>query len=705
MATEITPLTFATLTPWLVWFVPMLAAILIPLIAKAGDKVRDYFAVIFSLISALLAASLLPAALGGQVIHHQVNWIPSLKITAGVLADPLAVLMANVVAWISFLIMVYSLGYMKGEANLTRYWFFMNFFIGSMLLIVLSDNFLQLFFGWEGVGLASYGLISFWNRDEEKRWVGTPGHTAWGVPQAYSPTHAGMKAFVTTRIGDISFLIGILILYSVAGTFDFVHLAEDKQWASTLASMGLLIPVGILIFGGAIGKSAQFPLHEWLPDAMAGPTAVSALIHAATMVKAGVFLVARVGPIFFVAASSIGVTGFFEVIAWIGVITAFLAATQAMVAKEVKKVLAYSTVSQIGYMMLGMGVAGLAANFAAGYVAGFFHLTSHAIFKAALFMGAGALIHATGTKYMNEMGGLRKTMGITYISMLLAAAGLAGIPLFSGFWSKDAILGATLSAEHTASAIPLTILAAATVFITAFYTVRMIGMIFHGEPSHHIKEMEKNGHHLHEAPRVMWLPYAILAVATLAIGLAGPFYEGVLHSIAGSSLENVFGMHVVEEGFKVNPVALGISLIGVAVGAFPAYRYYIARTADPSSLVSRGFLASLYKFLENRWYIDAFYYRVFVYPVATFSTILFKVFETGVIDRISGSAASSSIVLSSVGNWIDVNVIDGFANGTAAAGTMFSRTARKIQSGIAEQYVFIFVVGIIIVILAVLTLR
>ncbi|MBI2184015.1 MAG: NADH-quinone oxidoreductase subunit L [Thaumarchaeota archaeon] len=703
MTYEAAQLTFETLTPWLVWFIPMLGAILTPLIAKAGDKARNYFAVAVSLLSALLAASMLPAALGGNVIHHQVEWIPALKITAGVLADPIAVLMANIVAWISFLIMVYSIGYMKDETSLTRYWFFMNFFIGNMQLIVLSDNFLQLFFGWEGVGLCSYGLIGFWNRDEEKHWVGTPGHTVWGVPQAYSPTHAGMKAFITTRIGDISFLIGLLILYSVAGTFDFIHLAENKQWASSLAAMGLLIPVGVLIFGGAIGKSAQFPLHEWLPDAMAGPTAVSALIHAATMVKAGVFLMARAGPIFYSAGSGLGVTGFFEAIAWIGAFTAFLAATQAMVAKEVKKVLAYSTVSQIGYMMLGMGVAGLVADFATGYVAGFFHLTSHAIFKAAMFMGAGALIHATETKYMNEMGGLRKSMRITYISMLLAAAGLAGVPLFSGFWSKDAILGATLSV-NTPSAVPLTILASATVFITAFYSFRMIGMIFHGEPSHHLEKLEEHGHHIHEAPRVMWLPYAILAVATVAIGLTGPFFEGALHSIAGSSLEKVFELHVEEEGFKLNFVALGISIAGLGVGAFPAYRYYIARTADPSSLVSGGFLAALYRFLENRWYINALYYKVFVYPSVTIGRGLFKVFETGVIDRLSGAAASSSIAVSSVGNWIDVNIIDWFANGTAAAGTVMSRTARRIQSGVTEQYVFIFVIGIIIVILAVLAL-
>ncbi|MEM2883097.1 MAG: proton-conducting transporter membrane subunit [Nitrososphaerales archaeon] len=286
--------------PWLVWLLPIIGALLTPIFAKIGDKVRDYLAVLFSLASAVSAALLL---LSNEVIHSTVEWIPSIGLQAGVLADQLSIIMANIVAWISFLIMVYSLGYMKGEPNLTRYWFFMNFFIGNMQLIVLSDNLLQLFFGWEGVGLCSYALIGFWHTDEKKYWVGTPveegGRRAWGREQAYSPSHAGMKAFITTRVGDSAFLIGLLILYTHSKTFSFTQLAEHTEWASSLASAGLLIPVTILIFGGAIGKSAQFPLQEWLPDAMAGPTAVSALIHAATMVKAGVFLVARIGPIFY----------------------------------------------------------------------------------------------------------------------------------------------------------------------------------------------------------------------------------------------------------------------------------------------------------------------------------------------------------------------------------------------------------------------
>ena len=277
---------------------------------------------------------------------------------------------------------------MKGEQNLTRYYFLMNFFIGNMLLIIMSDNFLQLFLGWEGVGYCSDALIGFWSKDQLEHWVGTIGEKTLGVPEAYSPTQAGFKAFIMTRAGDIAFLIGILLIFVYARTFNFEQLynmlSSPGNWAADLQSSGLFIPSAILIFGGAIGKSAQFPLHEWLPDAMAGPTSVSALIHAATMVNAGVFLIGTVGPLYFAASSSVSlVYPFFLTVAVIGGFTAFLAASQAMVLDELKKVLAYSTVSQIGYMMLGLGVAGISTqtNFVFGFTGAFFHLISQAMFK------------------------------------------------------------------------------------------------------------------------------------------------------------------------------------------------------------------------------------------------------------------------------------------------------------------------------------
>lgn len=347
-----------------------------------------------TLLAALMATSMIQdVLLSPEGLDWQINWIPTLNLKLGVLMDPLSVFMANVVAWISLLITIYSLNYMRGDPGLTRYWFFMNLFVGNMLLLVMSDNLLLLFFGWEGVGLASYALIGHWYRDEARHWVGTPGHETWRVPMTYPPSHCGMKAFLMTRVGDVFLLAATLMVFAYTGTFNFRDLSHNIAWMGDLAKAGLLIPTAILFLGGPIGKSAQFPLLEWLPDAMAGPTSVSALIHAATMVKAGVYLVMRLAPIFYLGLHDYGeLVVFFQIVAWAGAFTAFMAATQALVAKEVKKVLAYSTASQIGYMMLALGIAGFTSEFRDGYTAGLFHLLNHAIFKAALFLSAGSLL-------------------------------------------------------------------------------------------------------------------------------------------------------------------------------------------------------------------------------------------------------------------------------------------------------------------------
>ncbi len=432
----------------MVFILPYVGALLMPLLSRTKNM-KSYVAVLFSLLSAVFALLLLIPYLQNQsisvynsVIPTSVPWIPELGINVGVLSDPYTIIIANVVAWVSFLIMVYSLDYMKGDPGIARYWFFMNFFLGSMQLIVLSDNLLSLFVGWEGVGLCSYALISYYFRDRVEDWVGTPGSVALGQEQAYPPSHAGMKAFVMTRIGDVAMLAGMLLVFLYAGTFNFHQLANSTQWATSLSSAGLLMPVALLLFGGAVGKSAQFPLQEWLPDAMAGPAPVSALIHAATMVKAGVVLVARIGPIFYfvLAANPALIQPFFLTVAWIGAFTAFLAATQAMVGFELKKILAYSTVSQIGYMMMALGLTALSPDFAQGLSASLFQLMSHAIFKACLFMAAGALIHVAHSKYINEMGGMRTNLRLTFAVFLIAVASLSGIPPLSGFWSKDAVL-------------------------------------------------------------------------------------------------------------------------------------------------------------------------------------------------------------------------------------------------------------------------
>ena len=403
MATEMLGFTFevGAASAWLIWILPFVAALIIPGIGKFSKHATGYVAVGFALMSALSAASLLPMALEAHEVHDQISWIHSISLKAGVLADPLSVIMANVVGWISFLIMIYSTGYMKGDKSITRFWFWMMFFIGSMQLIVLSDNLLQVFFGWEGVGLASYALISFWYRDKKKDHVGTEGRTVLGLLDYYSPTHAGMKAFIMTKVGDVMMIAGMLLIFLFAGTFGFRELMHDTSWATTMSAQGLLVPAFILLFGGAVGKSAQFPLNEWLLEAMTGPTAVSALIHAATMVKAGVFLVMRLAPLVFaLSAAGILADQFFEIILLVGATTALLLGLQGMVNSEIKKVLAYSTGSQIGYMMMVLGIAGLSQQFVNGYTAGFFHLISHAMFKASLFMAAGSLLHVVGSRFM-----------------------------------------------------------------------------------------------------------------------------------------------------------------------------------------------------------------------------------------------------------------------------------------------------------------
>jgi len=667
---------------WLVWILPFVGASLIPAIAKAGKRVRDYAAVGFALASAISAVTLLPLGIHGGQIHSQINWIPMLNIHAGTLADSLSILMANIVAWISLLIFIYSIGYMHGDRNLTRYWFFMLFFIGSMQLIVLSDNLLMVFFGWEGVGLASFALISFWYQDRKKDFVGTPGHYAGGIQMWASPTHAGLKAFLMTKAGDIMMLSGMFLIFGYAGTFGFTELLQDQSWATEMANNNLLVPAAVLIFGGAIGKSAQFPLNEWLLEAMTGPTPVSALIHAATMVKAGVFLVARIGPLFF-AVSALNSSQFFEVIAWVGAITAFLLATQALVNPEIKKVLAYSTGSQIGLMMMALGVAGLSSSFVDGYTAGFFHLMSHAMFKASLFMGAGAVLHAVGSRFMTDMGGLRSKMKKTFLFMMMAGLSLAAAPFItSGFWSKDAIIASVLESGYQYSWVLFTI-AIMVSFMTAFYTFRMLGMTFFGNKSKFIQENEST-HNVHEVKAVMWVPFAILAIASIAVGLIGFAFEHQLHEMFSLYLENSFGIHTAHDvlpqassGFGpfegLNPIAVTASVGAFALGAILGGLVYMKKVISPE-IVSKSVVSrAIWKFFYNRWYLNtALYWGAVIGPLAIFR-IVWRYFES--------------------------TIIDGINPGLQGSMTYFSKVVKAGQTGIAQTYLFVFAAGMMIIIM------
>jgi NADH-quinone oxidoreductase subunit L len=703
---------------WLIFILPYVGALVTVALRKMG-RLGDYAAAAFSFLSALFAFTMLLPILEGQPLtvnsvgplSTSVPWISGLGLTVGVLTDAYTAILTNVVAWVSFLIVFYSLEYMRDDGGHNRYFFFITLFIGSMQLIVLSDNLLSLFIGWEMVGLCSYALIGHYWKDETKDWVGTPGERALGEEQAYSPSQAGMKAFVMTRVGDVAMLAGILILFYYSKTFNYYRLAADQHsWFQNLYSQGLLVPVALLIFGGAVGKSAQFPLHEWLPDAMAGPAPVSALIHAATMVKAGVVLVARIAPIFYFialgsAAYGVGaVQPFFMTVAWIGAFTAVLAASQAMVGFELKKILAYSTISQIGYMMLAVGVAGLSTNFSLGLSAALYQLLSHAIFKACLFLAAGALIHASDSKYISDMGGMRDRMKLTFAAFLIAVASLSGIPPFSGFWSKDAVLGAAWGAGQYA----LFTVGALTAGLTAFYSFRMLGLVFLGDRSKRLAEVEGQGHHIHEPSPMMWIPYSVLAALTVIIGLAALAGEAIpalnvdaaLQSAASNYLRSLFPTAVLAApsgGIDVAPVS--ITLLIVIIGFLAAFVFYLGRRMDPSRIVGQtGFMHGLYNFLEKRWYINAVYYKVFVNAPLAASRWLSDTFDYRGLFRVNDVGSVLGVYLSSAANWIDVNIVDAVANGFSSVGQGLSRAFRRIQTGIVEQYVQVFAVGIILLV-------
>jgi NADH-quinone oxidoreductase subunit L len=684
---------------WLVWMLPFIGAALIPALKNKSERIKSYVAVGFSILSALFALSILPLGLAGKEIHSQIPWFSALNLNAGILADPLGIVMSNLVAWISVSIFVYSISYMHGEKSIIRYWFFMLFFIGSMQLIVLSDNLLMVFFGWEGVGLASYALIGFWYSDKKKDYVGKDGDVAWGIPMWTSPTHAGIKAFLFNRVGDIMMLTGMFLIFAYAGTFGFKELLSDHTWAQEMMKQNLLVPAAVLLFGGAIGKSAQFPLNEWLVDAMTGPSSVSALIHAATMVKAGVFLVARIGPLFF-ALAVFNISQFFEIVAWVGGITAFLLATQALVNPEIKKVLAYSTGSQIGYMMMALGIAGLSTHFVDGYTAGFFHMISHALFKASLFMAAGAILHMVGSRFMYDMGGLRKNMKKTYIFMLLSSLSLAAAPLItSGFWSKDAIFASLLESNYSLSPYLFT-LAVIVAVLTAFYTFRMVGLTFFGKPSKNIVELEAKGHRVHEVDRIMWMPFAILAIASIAIGLVGFAFEGQIHSLFAYYLSNTFGIvdgkvmssspnlsksssqssiannNGISEGknngfLNLNPIATISSVGAFGIGGYLGYLFYIQRKVDPNIIQGNVVSRAIWKFLYDRWYLNSFWYWVGAVIQLALYRRIYKYFEGRIIDGVNPAFSYSMIFMSKV--------------------VKFS------QTGSIQTYLFVFAAGIIVI--------
>ena len=620
-----------TSAAWLCIVAPLVGSALTPILHRLGPRARDIGAVAFSGIGAAAAVSLLPALVHPEAlpVEHEVTWLARpLYIGVGVMVDPLSIVLANVVAVISFIIMVYCVGYMKGDPGQTRFWMWMNGFIGSMLLLVFASNLLFLFIGWKLVGVCSYGLIGFYHQDQRKHWIGGPPPTPF-----VKPSEACTKALVVTGVGDMLMLGGILLLYFYAGTLNFLELyATAPTWLAAMAATpAMIILVSLLLLAGPLGKSAQFPFHEWLPEAMAGPGPVSALIHAATMVKSGVYLVARLVPLFYYGywVADIEAAGwFFHLTAWLGAFTAFLAATQGAVALELKKVLAYSTVSQIGYMLLGLGAAGLAPGLLLdGYTAGIFHLVSHALFKACLFLCAGTVIHAVHSIYISEMGGVRKHLRLTWVFTWVASLSLMGVPFLSGFWSKDAVLLATAQAST-----PLLLLGLITAGITAFYTVRFVGLVFHGAASPEFTDTLRSAAHVDDGYLSMRVASGLLAAGIVLASLAGLSLEHVLrHGFETGLAGDLAAIH---SGALALPSATSsdagghllvpvLSVLFVACGALPAYRLYVSGRSSPGALLDRyPQLERIRGFLWNRWGIDALYTRLFVDGTAGVATFV-----------------------------------------------------------------------------------
>jgi len=575
------------------------------------------------------------------------TWMTSgnTRFEVGFLIDQLSATMMVVVSFVSLMVHIYTIGYMHNDPGYQRFFSYISLFTFSMLMLVMANNFLQLFFGWEAVGLVSYLLIGFW----------------FTRPTA---VYANMKAFLVNRVGDFGFLLGIGLVLMYFGTLDYAAVfAQAPQIATQTieiipGSPWLLLSVTcILLFVGAMGKSAQFPLHVWLPDSMEGPTPISALIHAATMVTAGIFMVARMSPLFELSDTAL------TVILVIGGITTLSMALVAIVQNDIKRVVAYSTLSQLGYMTVALG--------ASAYSVAVFHLMTHAFFKAVLFLGAGSVIIAMHHEQdMRKMGGLKKYMPITYWTMFMAAVASAGVPGFSGFFSKDAIIEAVHFADIPGASFAY-FCVLSTVFITAFYTFRLIFMTFHGKPrmDHHTEE------HLHESPWVVTLPLIILAIPTVGAGwLIGPMlfggYFGDAIQIApqhGAVAQMAEGFHGIV-GMMTHALSTAPFWLSIG-GIFTAWYLYMVKTDLPEEL--KQIAGPLYTLLDRKYYIDEFYSWLF-----------------------AGGARALGGGLWKIG---DVKVIDGFfVNGAARVVGWTALLVRRFQSGYIYHYAFTMIVGVFV---------
>ncbi len=606
--------------------------------ARASEVVTSGLLVVAALLS--WVAFIDVGFYGRDVRIPLFTWfsVADLKVEWALRVDPLVAVMLVVVTSVSALVHVYSIGYMDEDPHRPRFFSYLSLFTFAMLMLVTADNLVQLYFGWEGVGLASYLLIGFWNYK----------------PEANA---AAIKAFLVNRVGDFGFALGIFAIYAMTGSvgLETVFASAKSLVGHTIHILGgdydALTVICLLLFMGAMGKSAQLPLHTWLPDAMEGPTPVSALIPAATMVTAGVFMVARLSPLFELAPTALAFVTF------IGASTAFFAATVGLVQNDIKRIVAYSTCSQLGYMFVAMGVG--------AYSVGMFHLFTHAAFKALLFLGAGAVIHAMHHEQdIRRMGGLAQKLPFTYAVMVIGTLSLTGFPLTSGFFSKDAIIEAAYAAHSGIATYAFWLTAIAAGF-TAFYSWRLIFIVFHGpvRADHHAYD------HAHEPGAIMTVPLAALAIGALILGLA-------FHSIfVGEGMERFFresifsanGHHILEEMHHVPLWVVALPTVMMLVGFLVAWWFYVNNPSLPRELARRNEL--LYRFLLNKWYFDELYDLLFVRPAMWLGRVLWKQGDGWLIDGFGPDGVSARV--------IDV-----------------TRNVVRLQTGYLYHYAFVMLIGV-----------
>ena len=634
----------------LIPFLPLAAFLINILFGRKYLKENSHWVSILAVAGSWIVTVItLLDVLSGKIINEDLySWIVSgeFKASVGFLIDQLTVVMLIVVTTCSALIHIYSIGYMRGDKGYYRFFAYLSLFTFCMLMLVMANNFLQLYFGWEGVGLCSYFLIGYYF---DKK----------------SASDAGKKAFIVNRFGDFGFGLGIIMIFLTFGTAYYAPVfSQAKNFAAqTVNFLGydvhLMTLIALLLFCGSIGKSAQMPLHVWLPDAMEGPTPVSALIHAATMVTAGVFLVARCSPIFSLSETAL------TVVALTGAITALFAATIALVQKDIKRIIAYSTISQLGYMFLAAGVG--------AYGAGVFHLYTHSFFKALLFLCAGSVMHAmSGELDIQKMGGLKKYMPITYWTMLFASLSIAGMPGFAGFFSKDEILWLAYSGQSPVGKF-VWVIGALVAFLTAFYSFRLIFLTFHGK----FRGTHEQEHHLHESPKTMTVPLILLCIGAVASG-----WVGIPHLLGGGAhfmefLKPVLGHSEANATHTEEWMVMAISTIAGFSGIGLAALFYLVKTDIPVRLAQK--FNTVYKTLWNKYYVDELYSFIIVRPaIWTAKNILIGI--------------------------TDARIIEAVVNGVPKGLGEFSRILRKVQTGLVQCYAAIMALGVLII-MAVMLLR